>query len=407
MNCRLCNSGDLTRFLDLGHTPPADDFLVEDRLHLPETHYPLGVLSCNSCGFVQLDHVVDPTILYQNDYPYEASMTLTGQDHFSQFARQVINLHNIPADSLVIDIGSNVGVLLRAFKNESMRVLGIDPADNIAEKARANGIPTISDFINPELAKNIISEHGKARVITGSNVFAHIDDLNELMTSLGFLLDDKGMFVIEVPHLLTLLENLEYDTIYHEHLSYVSVTPLIPFFKKHGLEIFDVHPVSIHGGSLRIFVARQDRYAITDNVSMLLDQEKEKGIHEISCLENFASRVSQHRDELTWLLHSLKREGKRIAGISAPAKGMTLLNYCKIGTETLEFLTEKSSLKVGRYAPGNHLPIFPDKALVENDIDYALVLAWNFKDEIMRNQPEFVEKGGKFIIPIPKPVIVG
>lgn len=407
MKCRLCDSENLTRFLDLGQTPPSDAFLKEEHLDDPEPCYPLAVVQCGSCGFVQLDHVVDPAILYQNDYPYEASTTLTGQDHFSQFAKQVVHGHGVAPGGLVIDIGSNVGVLLGAFKNEGMRVLGIDPAENIARKACANGIETIADFITPDLARTITENHGMAEVVTGSNVFAHIDDLNALMVSVDELLSDNGIFVIEVPHLLTFLENLEYDTVYHEHLSYVSATPLAPFFRRFGMEIFDILPVYIHGGSIRIFVAREGRHDVTDGVRNMLNTEKEMRIHDLDRLQEFARKVEKHRGDLTELLQSLKKQGSRIAGVSAPAKGMTLLNYCKIGTETLEFLTEKSALKIGKYAPGTHLPILPDEALTEQDIDYALVLAWNFKDEIMRNQTEFVEKGGKFIIPIPEPVIVG
>jgi len=407
MNCRLCDCGNLRKFLDLGQTPPADAFLTKQRMQDPEPSFPLAVVQCHSCGFVQLDHVVDPSVLYQNDYPYEASMTLTGRDHFSQFADHVVRAHGDVEGRLAIDIGSNVGVLLSAFKNEGMRVLGIDPAENIAKKAHANGVETITDFISPDLARTVVAKYGKASIVTGSNVFAHIDDLNALMGSVEELLDDDGIFVIEVPHLMTLLENLEYDTIYHEHLSYVSATPLVPFFRRFGMEIFDIVPVYIHGGSIRIFIAREGSHQVADGVGEMLETEEENQIHDFNRLRDFARHVEKHRSDLTALLQSLKRDGKRIAGVSAPAKGMTLLNYCGIGTETLEFLTEKSALKIGKYAPGTRLPILPDEALTRENIDYALVLAWNFKDEIMRNQSEFIKKGGKFIIPIPEPVIVG
>jgi len=406
IKCRLC-SGELSNpFLDLGFTPPADGFIRAEHLNLPETHFPLRVVSCKSCGFVQLDHVVDPTLLYQNDYPYESSMTKTGLSHFDSFAAGVCDAFGLNSDDLVIDIGSNVGVLLDGFKRRGCRVLGVDPAKNIAAIAEHNGIPTIGDFFTPDLANTIREEHQRAKVITGSNVFAHVDDLNSLVAGIQALLEKDGVFIIEAPYLLHLLDNLEYDTIYHEHLSYISIKPLVPFFESHGMAVFDVQEVDIHGGSIRIFVGHKGQHVVQDSVANVLKLEDERGIHSMDNLEAFGQRVAEHRDELMWLLRSLKREGKKIAGVSAPAKGMTLLNYCKIGPETLEFLTEKSKLKLGRHAPGSHIKVVADSELLEADVDYALLLAWNFKDEIMNNLSEFREKGGKFIIPIPKPTII-
>ena len=389
----------------MGISPLSNGFLNKKELEGAEKRFPLCVFVCENCFLVQLPEFEKPENIFKN-YAYFSSFSESWINHAKNYVENIIKRFKLNQKNLVIEIASNDGYLLQHFQKKNIPCLGIEPAENVANVAKQKGIPTLVKFFGTVTSQELFSDGKTADLLLGNNVLAHVPDINDFVNGMKIILKPNGVITMEFPHIMKLISENQFDTIYHEHLSYVSVTPLIPFFKKHGLEIFDVHPVSIHGGSLRIFVARQDRYAITDNVSMLLDQEKEKGIHEISCLENFASRVSQHRDELTWLLHSLKREGKRIAGISAPAKGMTLLNYCKIGTETLEFLTEKSSLKVGRYAPGNHLPIFPDKALVENDIDYALVLAWNFKDEIMRNQPEFVEKGGKFIIPIPKPIIV-
>ena len=404
--CRLCGSEKLTVFLDLGSTPLADDFLKPERLREPEARYPLRVARCDGCFLVQLDYVVDPEILYRNDYPYVSSTTRTGVSHFHAFAAGVVEAYGISAGSLAVDIGSNVGVLLEGFGKKGLRILGVEPAPNIAAIARENGVPTLCEFFGPAAANRAVAEHGKAKVITGSNVFAHVDDLRTFMDAVDILLEDDGVLVVEAPYLVHLLDNLEYDTIYHEHLSYLSLTPLVPFFRSCGMELFDVMQSNIHGGSIRMFVSRSGQRPVRDSVRTHLRTEDERGIHTLANLSTFAGRVSNHRDDLVRLLASLKREGKRIAGVGAPAKGMTLLNYCKIGMETLDFLTEKASLKIGRYAPGSHLPIVPDARLWTENVDYALLLAWNFKDEIIANLSAFSEKGGKFIIPIPKPMIV-
>ncbi|MEG3618533.1 class I SAM-dependent methyltransferase [Magnetovibrio sp. PR-2] len=406
LRCRLCDGALSKPFLDLGFTPPADSFVRAEDLNQPETHYPLRVVRCECCGFVQLDHVVDPSVLYQNDYPYESSMTKTGVSHFDGFAGQVFDDFNLCDEDLVIDVGSNVGVLLGGFKRRGCKVLGVDPAKNIAAIAEHNGIPTIGDFFSPTLADTIIEKHQKAKIITGSNVFAHIHDLDSMISAVQTLLVEDGVFIIEAPYLVHLIDNLEYDTIYHEHLSYISIKPLVTFFQKHGMEVFDVREMDIHGGSIRIFVGQKDGHPVQESVGKFVAFEDERDIHGMETLTAFGQRVADHRDELMKLLRSLKDEGKKIAGVSAPAKGMTLLNYCKIGTETLEFLTEKSMLKLGRYSPGGHIPVVSDDQLIAEDVDYALLLAWNFKDEIIKNLTEFREKGGKFIIPIPKPEIV-
>lgn len=406
MNCRICHSKNLTKFLDLGFTPPADDFLSPERLAEPEVYYPLEVFICRDCSLVQLGYVVPPEILFQRDYPYEASTTKTGVNHFHSFAKEVFLRFKLSFGDLVIDIGSNVGVLLEGFKNQGAKVLGIDPAKHIAETANRRGIETRADFISEDLASKIVKEKGLAKIVTATNVVAHIADHHSLLRSLDTLLDKKGVFIFEAPYLVDLIENLEYDTIYHEHLYYLSVKPMNLLFHKFGMEIFDLEKVTIHGGSLRYFAARKGSHPVSDNVKKFLDLENEKRIYEIATLKNFAKAVQANREKLTWLLRSLKHEQKRIVGVSAPAKGMTLLNYCKIGSETLDFLTEKSTLKIGKYAPGTHIPIVPDSELIKEKPDYALLLAWNFAEEIIENLKEYKEAGGKFIIPIPEPRIV-
>ncbi len=406
MNCRMCNSTRLFDFLDLGFTPPADQFRRRDQLLQPVAHYPLIACLCEDCGLVQLRYVVSPEILYRQDYPYEASTTRTGQQHFHAFAASVVEKYHLGASDMAVDIGSNVGVLLEGFKACGLRVLGVDPATNIVRIAEKRGIETLDEFFSEDVAATIAADYGQASVISGSNVFAHIDDLNSFGRAVEILLKDDGVLVIEVPHLLHLIDNLEYDTIYHEHLSYISVEPLPVFFKHFGMQVINVERKDIHGGSIRIFIAREGRHAVEDSVAQTIAQEQAYGLRDKQTLLEFATRVQANRAALIGLLHKLKHEGKRIVAVSAPAKGMTLLNYCKIGRETLDYVTEKAPLKIGRFTPGDHIPVLPDERLYKDRPDYALLLAWNFAREIMANISDYTAAGGKVIVPIPTPVIL-
>jgi len=286
------------------------------------------------------------------------------------------------------------------------RVLGVDPAANIAAIANHRGIPTVPALLARAVADEITAEHGRASVVTATNVFAHVDDLDALVESVDRLLAPEGIFVIEAPYLVNLIARLEYDTVYHEHLSYLSIKPLIPFFAKFGLRIFDVLEVDIHGGSCRIFVDRGQRPVREDVIAGLLERERSEGVYDLERLGAFAAEVEANREALTQLLAEFRAEGKRVAAVSAPAKGMTLLNYCRIGPETLDYVTEKSTLKIGRYTPGMHIRVTGDDELIADVPDYALLLAWNFADEIMENLREYGERGGRFVIPIPAPHVV-
>jgi len=406
MICRMCRSENLYQFLDLGFMPPADEFLRQEQLRYPRAYYPLDVWMCRGCGLAQLGYVVSPEILYRHDYPYEASTTRTGREHFAKFAGEAVKRFGLGGSDLVIDVGSNVGVLLSNFKANGTRILGIDPAANIVRIAEKNGVPTLNELFSADLAAKVRGEHGQASMITASNCFAHVNDLYDFVKGLDVLLTQNGVFVMEAPHFQTLLENLEYDTIYHEHLSYLALGPMVPFFKKLGFEAFDVHKQNIHGGSFRVFVGRKGRHKVEPAVAKTLKEEDKAGLHSEKKLRQFAKDVEKNRAELLWLLRDLKHKGKSIVAVSAPAKGMTLLNYAKIGGETLDFVTEKSALKIGRFTPGSHIPVLPDSELFKRKPDYALLLAWNFAPEIMANLKEYVKGGGRFIIPIPKPRIV-
>ncbi|MDX6559871.1 MAG: hypothetical protein QOF72_2920 [Blastocatellia bacterium] len=402
----MCHGTRLTQFLDLGFTPPADQFLRKDQLNEPEVYYPLQVAMCSDCGLVQLVHVVSPEILYRHDYPYEASITQTGQRHWQEFARTIVGRFGLSSDDLVVDIGSNVGVLLDAFRSAGTRILGVDPASNIVRIAEKRGVETINEFFSPDVARNIVAEKGPAAVITGTNVFAHVDDLDAFMTAIQILLGPEGIFIFEAPYLVNLIGHLEYDTIYHEHLSYLSAKPLIAFVKRFGMQVFDIQERDIHGGSFRVFISREGQVPVAPVVEDFLAREEKMGLYDLVKLKDFSAAVERNRQELTWLLKSLKHEGKRICAVSAPAKGMTLLNYCRIGTETLDFVTEKSALKIGRFTPGAHIPVVPDEELLRQNPDYAVLLAWNFAAEIMENLKDYSRHGGKFIIPIPYPRLV-
>lgn len=407
MKCRTCESARLYKFLDLGHHPPSDQFRKREQLDDAVTFYPLDVYLCEDCGFVQLGYVVQPEILYQDNYPYESSTTETGKKHYYEFAKSVVEDFKFNQNDLAVDIGSNVGVLLEGFKLMGLKINGVDPASNICELAQKRGVPTINDFFGQKAVEKIIETKGNASVITATNVFAHVNDLNSFMNAVKKLLHkEKGVFIIEAPHLLHLVKSLEYDTIYHEHLSYISIEPLIPFFKKFSLEIIKVEQKDIHGGSIRIFVSNVGNYPVHESVFKVIKLEKDGELRNKNVLLKFSKRVEKNKSDLNFLLHKLKNEGKRIVAVSAPAKGMTLLNYCKIDRQVLDYVTEKSALKIGLHTPGDHIPVYADTKLLEDMPDYALLLAWNFSEEIMNNNKEYRDRGGKFIIPIPDPIIV-
>ena len=337
--CRLCKKTKPERILDLGFHPHSDHFLTSDELNVPETFYPLRVDICASCGFWQLDHVVDPKTLYQINYLYDASVTKGGWNHFHELAESVCRRFSIKPDSLAIDIGSNVGVLMDGFRQQGLRVIGVDPAPNIALHATVKGFPTIVDFFTASLASGIKKAMGPAAIITATNVFAHIDDLDDLARAVSHLLSPKGLFIVEVPHVLTLVKNTEYDTIYHQHLSYVGIKPLIPFFRRHGLELFDAEERNIHGGTIRLFISRKAAYPVTPAIKQMITAEEKAKVYDPAYIKKtFSREVARQRAELIDLLRDLKSKGKKIVGVSAPAKGNTLLNYCHITPDLLDYI---------------------------------------------------------------------
>jgi len=405
-NCRMCNSENLYKFLDLGFAPPSDAILTKEELSEPELQFPLTVFQCRDCGLTQLGYAVNPVLMYGEKYRYESSITETGRKHFYAMADSICDKFNLSSGSFVIDLGSNVGVLLEGFKRRNMRILGIDPAPKIVKIANERGIETLQEFVNPEVALKVVSERGKAKIIAATNVFAHIDDKEGLIQSVKIMLDGDGVFIIEAPYFVDLIENMEYDTIYLDHLEYLSIKPLVNFFRIHDMEIFDVERYGIHGKSIRVFVCRNGQRKVSQNVQELLDLEQNKKIYEKETLDEFAKQVEQHKKDFVNLLRELKKQGKKIVGISSPAKGNTLLNYCKVHTDLIDYMTEKSVIKRGLYTPGMHIPIVGEEKLLEDKPDYGVIFAWNFADEIIKNNQEFSNLGGKFIKSIPSPVII-
>lgn len=387
-NCRLCKSKDLVMFLDLGHHPHSDNFRKDP--DLPEVSYPLRLVQCQSCQFVQLDYTVSPDVLYDTDYLYESSITKTADKHWTEFVDSVITKTGITSGN-VMDIGSNDGTLLSKFKDKGFSVQGVDPCDQIAQIARDKGIPTVSELFGNHKPY----WHENFNLITGSNVFAHIDNLDEVIENVKWMLAPNGVFIFESPYLGDFIRENQSDTVYHQHLSYLAVKPLISFLKKHEMKIFDIDFTEIHGGCFRCYICRYD-----DNrwQASIVEDTADNENFSIEVLKDFSKRVEENRDNLMRIILDFKKQGKRIVGISSPAKGMTLLNYTGAG-KYLDFVTDVSKLKQGRYTPGSHLLIKSDNDLKGDEV--GLLLAWNFKDEIIKNVPQIKT----WIIPNPIPHI--
>ncbi|MBI2144967.1 class I SAM-dependent methyltransferase [Candidatus Woesearchaeota archaeon] len=399
--CRVCSGRSLRKVLSLGSTPPANAFVRDPNQE--ERFFPLELSFCSDCGFVQLTHVVSPELLFR-DYVYVSSTSPVFVEHFRQLAAMVMNRFRLQPDSLVVDIGSNDGILLRPFKEGGMRVLGIDPAEKIAALATKSGIETIPIFFTASAAADIAAKRGKAKVITATSVFSHIDNLDDILAGVKNLLADDGVFVIEVYYLYELLEKNLFDTIYHEHLSYFTAATMSGLMGRLGMEVFDVSETDTHGGSLRVFVQKKGGpNKVSGSVGQFIEMENSKKLSDAATYVRFARKIGDNREQLRKLLADLKRDGKSIVGYGAPAKGNTLLNYFGIGRETLDYIVDDSSWKQGLYTPGTHIPVVPFDELSSRKPDYILVLAWNFAEPIMRKCVGMA----KFIIPVPTPRIVG
>jgi SAM-dependent methyltransferase len=404
--CRICGNNRVTRILDLGSTPLANSFLRPEQLNKPEPRFPLVVGFCLECGLVQLDHAMPPEIMFR-DYIYVSSTSQTMPAHFADYADEIVARFTRSSRDLVVEIGSNDGCLLQAFRNHDVRSLGVEPAANIAAIANAAGLATVNDFFCERSARKIREGEGAAAVIIGNNVLAHIGNLKDLLAGLDVLLRPDGVAVFEVPYLVDLLAKSEFDTIYHEHLSYFALGPLQRLFQSGGMRICDVKRLPVHGGSIRVYVSREGAgMDPLPSVEALFLLEKSEKLDLLETYTAFASRVEATKRKTKMLLSELKASGASIAGYGAPAKGNTLLNYFQIGSKVIDFIVDRSPHKQGMYTPGSHIPVVPPERLLDVQPDYVLLLAWNLMDEILRQQGEYMDRGGKFIVPIPEPKVI-
>jgi SAM-dependent methyltransferase len=401
--CRLCGSANVTLAFSLAPTPPANAFVSESEIAVTQETFPLDVFFCQDCTHVQLLDVVDPRLLFEH-YVYVSGTSPSFVRHFEEYSDFVANLTDLPRGALVVDIGSNDGTLLRAFEQRhGARVLGIDPARNLAEAAAKAGIETLPEFFTAPLAEKLARERGPASVITANNVFAHVDDLGGVVDGVRSLLASDGVFVFEVSYLLDVVGDILFDTIYHEHLAYHAVRPLIPFFERHGMELIEAARVPTHGGSLRgIAQLRGGPRRRGPSVAEALALEQKAGLQKLSTYQALATRINALGRELAALLRDLKVQGKSIAGFGAPAKATTLMYHFGIGPELVDFIIDDSPLKQGLFTPGMHIPVLSARAISERRPDYLVILAWNFARPIIEKNAAFRERGGRFIVPVPK-----
>ena len=401
----MCGGGKWEPIFSLGKTPLANSF-VRPGGRQEEPFFELGIQFCPTCGLVSLTHTVDKEVLYKH-YIYISSDSHTISSHLAGLSRKIIERYNLRPKDLVGEIGSNTGTFLKLFWNHGFQVLGIEPAENIAAVANANGVRTVSEFYDARSAKKLREEFGPLKILAGRHVFAHIDRVADALEGVADHLRPDGVFIVEVPYLLDLIHQNQFDTIYHEHLSYFSVRTLEYLFTKNALELIDVERYPVHGGSIVVYAQRKDGpYRRTAHVDDLLALEKREGLDRIDAYRAFAQRVERLRDQLARLVRDIKKQGKTIAGYGAPAKATTLLHYCGLTAREIDFAIDTTPAKQGLLMPGNHIPVRADVLEPGERPDYFLLFAWNYAKEITGKEAAFIKAGGRFIVPIPEPRVV-
>ena len=400
--CRVCGSKNLIKYFDFGNMPLVNSFLAPGEKEADKI--PLAVMFCNDCSNSQLNTVVDSKYLFSN-YIYHSSISKTFQKHCLAMAKNIKNLFKNKNNLKCFDIASNDGCLLKEFQKEGYKVIGVEPAKNLSKIANAQGIKTINSFWNMNIAKKILKEFGKADIVTATNVLAHVDDVHGFVSAVYEVLSDKGVFVIEIPYLRELIRNNEFDTIYHEHLSYFLVKPLIKLFSMHKMKICNLSEFDIHGGTIRMGVIKDSNTVIKTNqeiINKFLDIELKEGLHTIKPYKKLEEKAKLIRKEFLEKLNEIKAKGKKIAGYGASAKGNVFVNYCSLDKEDIDFIVDDTKDKQGLLYPGTKIPILSNDRIKKEKPDYLLILAWNFADEIIKKNKKYKTSGGKYIIAIPK-----
>jgi SAM-dependent methyltransferase len=402
--CRFCRAPLSRTFVDLGVSPVANAFLSPAQLNRMEPFYPLHAYVCDRCLLVQLEDFETPEHIFNDQYAYFSSYSDSWLDHARRYTEAITARLGLNRDSFVVEIASNDGYLLQYFVENGIPVLGIEPSGNVASAAKKKGVDTLVEFLTANSAREVVSQRRKADLVLGNNVLAHVPALNDFVEGLAILLSENGVLTMEFPHLLCLIRENQFDTIYHEHFSYFSFLAVRQIFARHGLRIFDVEKLSTHGGSLRIYAAHQasPRWEEQPSVARLLAEERSAGLDDISSYSNFSERVNRTKLDLLLFLTDIKREGRKVVGYGAPAKGNTLLNFCGIRTDFLDYTVDRSPQKQGMFLPGTHIPIAAPEKIFQTKPDYVLILPWNLRDEIAAQMSGIAAWDGKFVVPIPE-----
>ena len=400
--CRFCKSPLKHTLVDLGMSPLCESYLAGDQLNQMEPFYPLHVYVCQNCYLAQLEEYVSREDIFV-EYAYFSSYSDSWLEHARQYTNLMVDRFSIGTDSLVVELASNDGYLLQYFVEKQVPVIGIEPARNVAQVAIDKGIPTLVEFFGEDTAKRLASEGKQADLVLGNNVLAQVPDVNDFVQGMKVLLKPHGVITIEFPHLVRLMEENQFDTIYHEHFSYFSLISAEKIFSAHGLTLFDVEELPTHGGSLRIYARHtsDEAYVVTERLKRLCSKEEAAGLTKMETYSAFSEQVKETKRKLLAFLIKAKGEGKSIAGYGAPGKGNTMLNYCGIRTDFLDYTVDRNPYKHGRFTPGTHIPIFPPEKIRETRPDYLLILPWNLKKEIVAQMDYVREWGGKFVVPIP------
>lgn len=403
MKCRHCNSLIENEFADLGTSPPSNSYLREDQLHKPELFYPLRVKVCKSCWLVQTEDFTNREEFFSSDYAYFSSFSTTWLAHAKDYVEKMVNRFNLTETSFVLEVASNDGYLLQYVKERSIPCMGVEPTKSTAEAATSKGIPTRQDFFGVKLAESLVSENKKADLTAANNVLAHVPDINDFITGFSILLKDTGVSTFEFPHLFQLVNHSQFDTIYHEHYSYLSLIAVQKIFLANGLEVFDVEEISTHGGSLRVYAQKKEKgqQKISDRVTRLIEKEKNAGVDTLSFYEGFQSKINTVKNQMLEFLIKASSEKKIVVGYGAAAKGNTFLNYAGIRSDLISFVVDKNPHKQNKFLPGSRIPIYDEQKIKTIKPKYVVIFPWNLKSEVSEQLAYIREWGGKFVVAIP------